>query len=259
MKFFKNTKGKLVAGAIIVAMACGGGFALANTDAGQVLKEWYERAFSQSVETAEAEARAYGENIIPELEEEYDDRKAHRDGIIDRETDREIGKSQSAIEQAKQTHLDSLEEAKQDIHGEMSQRFYNVFVDGMAEIKRLGDDASIFINNDLREHFGNKQEEAFTQITDELTTAKEDAVSELEEAIEAAKGELELELDSGSENLVYNLTTQIDHKVDELRRQVSDIIENYGTDIEEAISAKAAELEQEALEAMEDVISAINE
>lgn len=259
MKIFKRMKGKFVAGSIIAAvLVFGGGFALAGTDAGQVLKDWFERAFSQSVEEAEAEARDYGESLIPELEEEYDNRKAHEDGILDRQTDREISKSKAAIEETKLTHLESLGEAKEELLEEIDFRFYNAFVDGVAEINRLGDEASIFVNNDLRDHFGNKEEEALTHITDELTTAKDNAVSELEEAIDAAKGELEAELDAGSENLVYNLTTQIDHKVDELRREVSSIIANYGEQIEGAIVAHAAELEQEAFEAMEDVVLEIN-
>ncbi|HEY4602055.1 MAG TPA: hypothetical protein VIG73_12370 [Cerasibacillus sp.] len=255
MKLFKMTKKKIIVGVLAISLFSGLTFALANTEAGQALKDWYNHLFNQKVDMAMDEANQYGESLMPGLLDEYADEKAHAEGIIDRKKAYELGKSTEAIKVAKDAHLESLGDAKADILDGMDLQFFQVFVEGAQEIERLGSEASLFVQSDLADHFGNKRDSTLADIENELTQVKNEALSDLEAAIEAAKVEIEAEVDSRSDVLVSNLKTRIDHKIDELRREVRSIIVGYTAEIENAIVLKADEMENEAKLAMDQLIS----
>lgn len=255
MKLFKMTKKKVIVGVLAISIFSGLTFALANTEAGQALKDWYNRLFDQKTNAAIEEANQYGESLMPGLLDEYADEKAHAEGIIDRKKAYELGKSTEAIKAAKDAHLESLGDAKSDILTGMDMQFFQVFVEGAQEIERLGSEASQYVQSDLADHFGTKRDTTLADIEAELTVVKNEALSDLEAAIEDAKAEIEAEVNTRSDVLVSNLKTRIDHKVDELRREVRAIIVGYTAEIENAIVLKADEMENVAKQAMDQLIS----
>lgn len=255
MKLFKLTRKKVIAGVLAFSIISGLTFVLANTDAGEALRDWYNRLFNQKVDSAMDEANQYGESLMPGLLDEYADEKSHAEGMIDRKKAYEIGRSTKAIRAAKDAHLDSLDEARVEILDGMDLQFFQVFVEGVQEIERLGSEASQYVQSDLRDHFGSKRESTLTDIEVELTAIKNEALSDLETAIEEAKSEIESEVNTRSDVLVSNLKTRINHKVDELRREVRSIINGYTAEIEHAIVEKAAEMENEAKQAMDQLVS----
>ena len=58
--------------------------------------------------------------------------------------------------------------------------FYNEFLKGHFEIERIGREALASATTDLTAFTGEKGQAALDQVTSDLTTAKETAVSELE-------------------------------------------------------------------------------
>ncbi|MFC0299958.1 hypothetical protein ACFFIS_03845 [Virgibacillus soli] len=258
MNLLKSVKGKVIVGVAAVGIFTSAGFALANSDAGQALKNWYDRVFNEAVAESVAGAQAYGEGLIPELEEEYGDRKAVADRQIDRDADKKVTDSVHAIGEAKEAHIASLDDAKAEILVNMERDFYHAFQEGWFEIQAYGEQAKQYVNQDLAAHFSGKEDAVLAKMTEEINAAQDQAVSELEVAIDNAKQEVEEQLNVGSEALERNFKTQIDHQVDELRRTVTAIIENLQNEIKVTVAAKAEELQQDAFRAMDDVVSGLN-
>lgn len=253
----KSMKGKLVAGAVVVVLVSGTGVALAGTDAGQALQNWYDQAFGETVDGANQEAREYGESQIPGLVDEYDGVKEDASADIDAARADETSNSIDEITAAKDDHIGSVEGTKEEIMKGMDQEFYDVFMAGWMEIQRLGDEAIAYADSDLTQYTGDEGEAAVEQVTTDLTAAKGEAVSELEDAIENAKSELSTELDHRGENLTDNLTTRIDFQIIDVRNAVDEIVTELVQEQQNVIASTAQELEDDAKQALDDVVAGI--
>lgn len=254
-----NVKGKLVAGVVTVGLVSGIGMAFANTDAGGALKNWYDAQFNKTVESVQRDVGAYTQGKIPGLLDEYNTKKAAGLTEISQTGDSELESSSSAIEVAKNSHIESLEGSKEEILGQMGQQFYqDVFLEGFYKIQQASNEAFNYANRDLSTQTGNAGTEAINSVTTGLTDAKERAVSELEEAIRLAKEELSASLDTAEEYTTRNLKNQVDWHIGDLREQVENILDTLVAEQQALIVAKADELEEDAKASLDTLVSGIN-
>ncbi|HLR80390.1 MAG TPA: hypothetical protein VK119_07380 [Bacillota bacterium] len=259
MKRLKTVKGKVILAAVAAIFLFGGGLVFANTDAGDALRDWYERVFDETVDSAKDGAEAYVDEQLPELQAEYEDRKNTSASQMDRTRDYETGQAIDEIDAAKDHYIEDIEGAQNEIMADMEQEFYNVYVEGWKEIQRLSEQAGAYVNDDLPAFAEAEGEAAREQMTEDLTVVKEEAVSDLEEAIEAAKGEISEELDVQGENLENNLKTQIDHEIENVRRVVKGLLADLTAEQQKIIEEHAQDLEDEAKNALDEVVAGINE
>lgn len=253
-----TVKGKLLIGVIVVGIFSSAGFALANTGAGEALKQWYDNMFGQAVDAAKDEATAYGEEVYDGLLERYEELKVNAAAEIDATRDRETENAQSEIEAAKDEHLASLEEAQAEIEDEMGLKFYQEYMNGWLEIQRLAEEAAAAASSDLAEFTDGEGAGAIAQLTDDLTAAKDAAVTELEDAVETAKAELSDQLDAHSDLLADNLKKEIDFISEELVETVTEITENLVATQQGLIAEVATQLTEEAKNSLDDIVNNIN-
>ncbi|WP_077328428.1 hypothetical protein [Virgibacillus siamensis] len=253
----KSLKGKIIAGTIAAGVITSAGAVFANTDAGNVLQDWYDGMFQDSVQTIQDEATAYGTELLPELQAEYNGIKEDATTDINATRDTETGESIAAINLTKDNHLESLGSKKQEILSNMEKQFYDVYMEGWLEIQRLADEGQAYAENDLTDHTGAKGQEAVNQVTADLTTATDAAVMELEEAIRQAKEELSGQLTRYSDITVKNLKKGVDFAILELREEVNRITDELVAQQQEIITAKAQNLEDAAKAEMDEVVSGI--
>lgn len=251
-------KGKLLVVGIVVALVSGAGFALANTDAGEALKQWYNGVFGQAVDAATDEATEYGEEVYDGLLEEYEELKGNAAAAIDETRASETENAQNAIEDRKNEHLESLEDAKAEIEAQMGQEFYSVYMEGWLELNRLAAEAEAAAAGNLAKFTGEEGAAALAQLEEDLVAAKDAAVVELEDAVENAKAEITAELDVYEEWLANNWITDIDYIADDLRESVTEIKDNLVAEQQALIAEVAANLTQEAYDALDDVVNNIN-
>lgn len=254
-----TVKGKLLIGVIVVGLLSSAGFALANSSAGEALKDWYNGVFNQSVDAAKDEVSDYGEDVFADLLAEFEDLLADAGDEIDATRDGETANAEEEITAAKDGHLGSLGEAKAEIVSQMEHQFFNVYMDEWLEIQRLSGEAEASATNELEAFTGEEGDAAIAQLTNDLTAAKEAAVSELEDAIETAKAEISALLDGHSAILVNNLTKEIDYSAEELQETIIALKEELVAEQQNLIAETAAQLTQEAKDSLDDVISGINE
>ncbi|MUK87688.1 hypothetical protein GMD78_04640 [Ornithinibacillus sp. L9] len=254
-----TVKGKIVAGVLAAGVISGTGVVFANTDAGENLREWYNSMFNQSVATIEEDVTAYGESQLPGLLEEYEGLKTDAELDIDLTRELETNESLNEILAAKMSHIESLDEEQQAILESIGAEYYNVFLDGYFEIQRLQAEGLAYATNDLTDFTDEVGQEAVTQMTTDLNTARDEAVTELEDAIREAKETLTAEIENQEEITTRNLMNQIDWHIEDLRDEVQDLLTGLVEEQQAIITAAAQELENDALEALDEVVSGINE
>jgi hypothetical protein len=254
-----TVKKKVLAGAISVGLLSGVGMAFANTDAGGALKSWYDGKFNATVEAINSDVSEYAEGLMPGLQDEYNGMKTGAETKINSKRDSEIGAASTEISKAKASRIASVERTKEEIIDGAGLAFYNEFLKGYNEIQKAGNAALASATTDLTAFTGEKGQAAIEQVTNDLTVAKDAAVTELEEAIRIAKEELTAELATQQEINTRNLKNQVNWKIDDVRKQIKGILAGLVTTQEGLIVAKAAELESEAIAALDEVVSSINE
>ncbi|WP_337017653.1 hypothetical protein [Oceanobacillus massiliensis] len=261
MKLLLGTvKGKLIAGTAAASLVVGGGFALANTDAGAQLQAWYDAAFGETKTAIVDEVTDYGESLLPGLYNEYNGMKAEVGTAINTTADSEIGDAQTAITNAKNSHLAALEGTKEEILADIGTQFYyDVYLEGVFQIQNLAGQAETYATSELTAFTGTKGSEAVAKVTDDLEQAKAEAVSDLEAAIAAAIGELEAEINNQEEIMTRNLKNQINFAINDVRATLEDLLDELVEEQQAIIADAAAELEGDAIEALDDVVAGMGE
>jgi hypothetical protein len=257
MKF--GLKGKIAAGVLVVGVVSGSSFALANTSAGDQLRAWYDNMFGESVEAIEENTEAYIDDQVPGVIAEYEAAKEEAGVDIDLTRELETGQTMEAIIAAKLGHIGELDAEKEEILAEIGLEYYNVFLDGHFQILDLKQAGLDYATNDLAAFTGDEGEAAVAQMTSDLNAARDEAVEELEEAIQDAQEKLAAEIDNQEEITKRNLRNQVDFEIGDLREEVTVLLEGYVEEQQRIITAAAQDLEDEAIDALDDVVSGINE
>lgn len=260
MKFgLGSLKGKIIAGTLVIGVVSGSSFAFANTDAGESLRAWYDNMFGQSVETIEADTEAYIDDQVPSLFDEYEALKDEAGVDIDLTRETETGESIAEILAAKTSHLDSLDGELEQILEEMGLEYNEVFIAGYMEILDLQTGAFDYATNDLTAFTGEAGEAAVAEMTNDLNQARDGAVEELEAAIQNAQDILAEAINEQEEITTRNLKNQVDWTIEDLRDEVETLLSGLVEQQKNIIIAAAEDLEEDAINALDDVVSGINE
>ncbi|MFD1334390.1 hypothetical protein ACFQ4N_02195 [Oceanobacillus iheyensis] len=255
----KGLKKKVVAGVLATSVVVSSSVVFASTPAGEGLRDWYNGLFNESVASIESEAESMTTERFNELESEYAQIKS--DAAIDIDLSRELSTGQSLDEiiSAKLDHIEGIDAEKAAILEDIGYEYYNVFLDAYLEIDRLANEGEAFATNDLTNYTSELGEEAVTQLTSDLTTAKDNAVQELEDAIQAAQEELAAEVSSHEAATIENISDWLGWTIDDLRASVTTLLDDLVAEQEAIIVAKAQELEDDAKAALDAVIDGINQ
>ena len=258
VKLFDSTKKKVVAGVTAFVLVSGVGISFAATDIGGQLKAWYDGVFDDAVAKGVGEAEQYGQDQLPGLEAEYNNLKDDAEKDINEKRDSETERAINEVEAAKNSHLIDLEEARNTLLNEAGAKFESVFDEGVSEIERLAGLAETHATDELTRVTSENGDSAVNHVNSELDQAKNDAVDELEEKIETAKNALLAQLIAESGRLTDGLQSEIDNAIEDIREEVTyllvDLVEEQETAIANAASAK----EQEAKDALDDVVANMN-
>jgi hypothetical protein len=252
-------KGKIAAGVLVVGVVSGSSFAFANSDAGENLRAWYDNMLGQSVETIEADTEGYIDDQVPGLFDEYETLKEEAGIDIDLTRETETGESLDAIIAAKMSHIEAVDEEKAEILAGIQEQYYNVMLDGFFEIESVTQGWLDYATNDLTAFTGEAGEAAVTQMTTDVNAASNEAVQELEDAIQNAQDELAQAIDQQEDITINNLRNQVDWAIDDLRDQVEALLVGLVEEQQTIIADAAQGLEDDAIEALDDVVSGINE
>lgn len=255
-----SLKKKLVAGTMAIGLVSGVGLTFASASEGSPLRQWYNGIFGNTQQAVladnEANLTAAFENWAASTEQ----LKAGAGLKINDTMAAELTRAGSEIMSVKEAHLASLDAEKLELLNTMNYQVYqHIFLEGYFAIQNQGDAALGSVREGFRDYTSATGQAAINEMTQELTSAKDSAVSELEGAIEQAKAELSAQLAMEEQVSRYNLERQITFKLSDLREALTTIINGLVREQQNIITAKALELELDAKASLDEVMESIND
>ncbi|MCG1023846.1 hypothetical protein [Sutcliffiella horikoshii] len=253
-------KKKLVAGTVAVGLVSGVGLTFANASEDSPLRQWYNSIFGTTQQSILADNEANATAAFESWAANTEQLKAGAGLKINETMAAELTRAGTEIMTRKEGHLASLDAEKLALLDNMNYQVYqHIFLEGYFAIQNQGDAALGTVREGFRDYTSETGQAAVNEMTQELTSAKDSAVSELEGAIEQAKAELSAQLAMEEQVSRHNLERQITYKLNDLREALTSIINGLVREQQNIITAKALELEQEAKASLDEVMNSIND
>jgi len=245
-KMKKSIKTKVLTGVVSVGLLSGVGFAVANTDAGAQLQNWYNGKFNAAGASMEQPLRDYAESKGDQI---VADGLAMMNGAtedINGTKDTSIGTASNNISAAAQAHIDNLNASEAQISAGIEDQFD--WIKGIAEgmLNDLAEQGQTVADRVLSGHATTQGNTALGEVQSQLDTAKVEALNELNAEIASAKTELESQLNAEKALTEQELKAAIDAKIAEVKSTLQDKLDGYVATQQGLIEAKALELENAA-------------
>ncbi|KMJ56824.1 hypothetical protein AB685_20095 [Bacillus sp. LL01] len=253
-------KKKLVAGTVAVGLVSGVGLTFASASEGSPLRQWYNGIFGNTQQSILADNQTAANEAFENWAANTEQLKVGAGLKINETMATELTRAGTEIMSVKEEHLASLDAEKLALLENMNYQVYqHIFLEGYVAIQNQGDAALGTVQQSFQDFTSETGQTAVNEMTQELTSAKESAVSELEDAIEQAKAELSAQLAMEEQVSRYNLEQQITFKLSDLREALTTIINGLVREQQNIITAKALELEEEAKASLDEVMESIND
>lgn len=253
-------KKKLVAGTVAVGLVSGVGMTFASASEGSPLRQWYNGLFGQTQQSILADNEANATAAFESWAANTEQLKVGAGLKINETMATELTRVGTEIMTVKEGHLASLDAEKLALLDTMNYQVYqHIFLEGFFAIQNQGDAAMGSVQQNFRNYTSETGQAAVNEMTQELTSAKDSAVTELEEAIAQAKAELSAQLAMEEQVSRHNLERQITYKLSDLREALTTIINRLVREQQNIITSKALELEEEAKASLDEVMESIND
>ncbi|WP_404446992.1 hypothetical protein LG307_00905 [Sutcliffiella horikoshii] len=253
-------KKKLVAGTLAVGLVSGVGMTFASASEGSPLRQWYNGLFGQTQQSILADNEANATAAFESWAANTEQLKAGAGLKINETMATELTRVGTEIMTVKEGHLASLDAEKLALLDNMNYQVYqHIFLEGFFAIQNQGDAAMGTVQQNFRNYTSETGQAAVNEMTQELTSAKDSAVTELEGAIAQAKAELSAQLAMEEQVSRHNLERQITFKLNDLREALTTIINGLVREQQNIITSKALELEEEAKASLDEVMESIND
>ena len=254
----KTVKGKIVSGAIAVALVSGAGVAFADTDAGGKLASWYNAHFaSKSTEVAGA-VGVYGTQAANKAGKDYSTTKSYSLNDIKSQGNTSTNAANKAINDKKEALVGQVKGTKDSISTSMAAQFDKISSDANKLINATGDSALKYAQKDLKNSTGSTGTKALNDLNTAITSTTDAAKSELQTAIDTAKSELTAQLNAEATATTAEIKAAIDAKVLELQGLINAKAAELAQAQKDLIVAKAAELQGKAEADLDAIVDSIN-
>lgn len=253
----KALKTKVLAGTVTVALLSSAGFAFANTDAYGNLINWYDGQFKTTKESVNTQALNHAYGKVDGLKAEYQGIINGAKEDINGTRDEKIGEMSALINESKDAHVASVNNAKSDIEANMEAQFAGILSEGKSAIEFVSGEAYKYAFSDLTNKTGDVGNAAVEKVNFDINAVKGAAVDELEAAISNAKGDLTKQLGAASSATTEELKKAIDQAIIDLREDVTALVNKLVEDQQTIVKEAASDREEEAQKALKDLVDGI--
>lgn len=238
------TKKKVVAGAAVVALVTGGGFAVANTSLGDQLQDWYDNLLGNKTATIQDDMYQYGEDKARGLLPQYNNILKDGNNAITASKDAGIAEGSSQIDAAKESHLTALESQKLEILNGMEAQFDGILQNGKNTISSVVGTYEPQADSALSSTLTATGDKATKDAKSELESKANAAVSDLEKAVANAKSNLSSKVDKASADTLTELKAEIDKEADrilsEWQNTSNELVELAQGNISDAVATEVS-------------------
>ncbi|WP_040227238.1 hypothetical protein [Bhargavaea cecembensis] len=254
----KTVKGKLVAGAITVALvSSAGGVVFGASDAGSKLKNWYDVQFGDAKKTIEAEADAVWKDSLETESKEIGAMIGEAKTEIANKGDEQIDQKGKSIQAAADSYIDNLKQERDTIIKGMTAQFDKIEKDAEAKFQSEGQVFAEKKKDELTKGTGEAGRAASEKLDKELQAVTDQALKDLRDTINGVKGELVKELNSNSIRSKEAMVKAVDREITRIHGVIEGEKKKLVKQYEIMISKAAQVKEDNAKTEMEKVINGI--
>lgn len=253
----KTVKGKVITGVTAFALISGGAV-MASTDAGSNLKAWYDAQFGKSTATVVKDSTDYAKGKVPGLYSEYNGLKSEGTGYINTAGAQKTNEGSANINATKDEHIKAVQGEEAEIQKYMTSEFDKLFIAAQQIIDDTAQKGYNWAEKDLTAKYGQDGSAAVTQVQNNLSAVKGQAINELEAAITKAKADLQASLNSNTAATTAEIKKAIDDKINVLRGEITTLRDDLVGAQKQLIANKAIEIENLAKSEMDSVVANIN-
>jgi len=251
----KFTKKKIVAGALAVTLVTGAGFSLAATDFGAKLQSWYNKQYSSAITDISTSTTNYGYTHAVNAWKQVQNMSNKMKNDIERGKNDAVSTTNGHITDQTDEYINQINSKKEEILNRMETDFDN-FRDGfMGMIDEIVSEAKKYSEDHLNEKAAGYSEAALADLEAAINAHADSAIQELQAAIDAAKSEINAKLNTEKATTLAELKAYIDSEKARVLGELQSFANSLVNDIIDTINQKAAELEAEALAALEAMAS----
>ncbi|SIT71443.1 hypothetical protein [Edaphobacillus lindanitolerans] len=213
----KTVKGKIVAGAITVALvSSAGGVVFGASDAGSKLKNWYDVQFGNAKKTVEAEADAYWKDGLTTEDKEIGLMIDQANAEIAAEGMKQTEDKTKNIRKAADGYIDDLKMEREKIIAGMQKQFDEIYSNRVTQFQAEGQTYVTKKIGELSAATGKTGEAEVEKTKKQLNDVKDQAVKDLKETIENSKRDLLTKLNSNSMKTKQDLEKAVDGEINRI-------------------------------------------
>lgn len=255
MSMLKTGKKKVVAGVVAVGVLTGGGAVFGATDGGTHLKNWFEGIFQEKKAGVEVEYNEYWDGEIAELDTLVGKQKTDAKLKLEAKKRTEMATKGKNITKEAAKHVSAIGVETKELEKYMNTEFEKLKTKVSDEIHVAGTEWFRGAHTDLEEITNELGEEARDTVQKGLDTATEMAIGDIQKAIDKAKAELTAQLATKSDATAKDIKDMIDERIFGVTYQITAAANYMVQEQEKLIADLAAELEDAAMQKMNDLVN----
>lgn len=252
----KTLKGKVVA-SVAAVLLLAGGTVFGASNAGEKLKEWFDTHFVKSAAVVVDESGSYLNDEMAGLEAELGGLTLDATNQIYNSRDTETKTAKANIVEAAEGHIESIKNTRENLETYMDEEFKSLKANAILTIEnaqnKFKEDAEITMGR----HTDILGQSALSHVNREITATTNQAIKDIEETISSVKGELLALLAKKADATTDEIKTLIDEAVGETLNNITDMTKRMVKKQTDDIEKKAAQMEEDAMIKMKDLIDGI--
>ncbi|WP_163099438.1 hypothetical protein [Peribacillus alkalitolerans] len=252
-----TVKGKVITGFVAVGLLSGVGTAFANTDAGAQLGSWYQAKFNLAKGESATAFAIYGASVGNKAISDAKELKNTTVNTIKTAGENESTRASAAINNAKQSHIDAINNKEASITTNMPGEF-DRFVNGVnKQTDGLVSTATFLAKKDFTKEVNKQGADSVASVNTNVGKTKTDAVAALQQEIEATKAELSRLIEAEKAAATQEMKTNLDEKIKQAMAEITQLLADLETANKKAITDKGAEIELAAKSELDALVSGI--
>lgn len=254
----KSLKSKVVAGVVTVGLVSGMGFAVANTDIGGKLQSWYDGQFNTAGSQIETASRGYVNSLVPGLTQEYNNAKAFGTSYLQGVGTNAVSDSSDAINDKKDAYVSQLSSKETEISDDIATQFDWIFGLAKTELGKISSQYEQAALADVKNHVETVGGNVNGDVNDQLTQAKNGAISQLEQEIANAKSRLQNKLDTEKDATIEEIEDAVDAEIQKVRKSITEKGIALGLAQQKIIEKTASDIVTDAQAELDQVVADFN-
>ena len=253
-----NLRKKMVIGVVGFSIMVGSGTALASTDAGQQLQNWYNKQFTVASSEVKTGVENHAKGLIPSLISWFNGVKSDATKNIEDNATTEIDRAANAINSAKDGYIEEISETKDSINSGMAAQFDSIYSKAQEALDKEAQKYAKIAKDDVTKSLNTTGAAQVKNVENDVNIVKEAAKDALTLAINDTKTELQGNIDTERNATITEINNYIDARIVTEKEILTSTVDDLKATNKAAIELKGSQIEATAISELDAMVDAID-